>query len=143
LGILSTGELYSIWLEFATDRGRIRDDTKWKRAMANATSVKEVFDNLCSRFQADKAGSDSAMFRFDLSGDGGGQYWAHIDKGSCRSGAGEPPGTPDITVLATGDDFVKMVNGEIQPMMAFMQGKLKVQGNMGIALKLVNWFDMT
>ncbi|MHB8625761.1 MAG: SCP2 sterol-binding domain-containing protein [Aggregatilineales bacterium] len=111
--------------------------------MANATSVKEVFDNLCSRFQADKAGSESAMFRFDLSGEGGGEYWAHIDKGTCNAGAGAPPSTPDITVLAVGDDFVKLVNGELQPMMAFMQGKLKVLGNMGIALKMVNWFDLS
>ena len=111
--------------------------------MANATSVKEIFDNLCSRFQADKAGSDSAMFRFDLSGDDGGQYWAHINKGTCNSGAGEPPGIPDITVLSSSTDFVRLVNGEIQPMMAFMQGKLKVQGNMSVALKMITWFDMT
>ena len=111
--------------------------------MVTATSVKEVFDNLCSRFQAEKAGTESAMFRFDLSGDGGGEYWAHIDKGTCNAGAGAPPSPADITVLATGDDFVKLVNGELQPMMAFMQGKLKVQGNMGIALKMVNWFDLS
>ena len=111
--------------------------------MANATSVKEVFDNLCSRFQADKAGNESAMFRFDLSGEDGGEYWAHIDKGTCNAGAGVPPSTPDITVLAAGDDFIKLVNGDLQPMVAFMQGKLKVQGSMSIALKMVTWFDLS
>lgn len=34
------------------------------------------------------------------------------------------------------DDFVAMRNGELDGMTAFMSGKLKVEGDMGIAMKL-------
>ena len=36
----------------------------------------------------------------------------------------------------TSEDFVNMVNGQLAPQMAFMTGKLKIKGDMGLALKL-------
>src|SRR5271165_6140423 len=111
--------------------------------MATATSAKEVFENICSRFKADKAVGESALFKFDLSGDNGGQYWAKITNGSCSAGEGEPPAKPDITVISSAENFVKLVNGEMNPMMGMMQGKFKVDGNMSLALKMVSWFDLS
>ncbi|MDO8526862.1 MAG: SCP2 sterol-binding domain-containing protein, partial [Deltaproteobacteria bacterium] len=34
------------------------------------------------------------------------------------------------------EDFVKLANGALNPQMAFLGGKLKVKGDMGLALKL-------
>lgn len=34
------------------------------------------------------------------------------------------------------DDLVRMGTGDLNPMMAFMSGKLKVKGDMGIAMKM-------
>ena len=39
------------------------------------------------------------------------------------------------------EDAVAMMNGELNPTMAFMQGKLTVDGNMGMALKLGNLLE--
>ncbi len=112
--------------------------------MAKAANAKEVFDNLCSQFKPEKAPNEKAVFVFDLSGEGGSKYWSKIDNGTCDAGEGPLPAglTADITVLATAADFVALVNGEINPMMGFMQGKFKVQGNMGIALKMMTWFNL-
>ena len=107
-----------------------------------ATTAKEVFDNICERFQPSRAGHETAMFRFDLSGELGGQYWTHITDGTCAAGTGEPPSAPDITIVASGEAFVQLVNQQLQPMIALMQGKIKVQGNMGTALKMISWFDL-
>lgn len=45
-------------------------------------------------------------------------------------------GEADATILITWDDFVKMHAGELDGTMAFMQGKLKVEGDMSVAMQL-------
>ncbi len=45
-------------------------------------------------------------------------------------------GTADATILVTWDDFLKMRAGELDGTMAFMQGKLKVEGDMSVAMQL-------
>lgn len=38
------------------------------------------------------------------------------------------------------ENFEKMMNGELNPMMAFMSGKMKIDGDKGIAMKLASLF---
>lgn len=42
----------------------------------------------------------------------------------------------DATVSISWDDFIALSQGQLDPMMAFMQGKLKIAGDMMIAQKL-------
>lgn len=61
-------------------------------------------------------------------------------------------GTKDPNLVSTEDadaecsisvdkgDFDKLMSGDLNPMMAFMGGKLKIEGNMGIAMKLSSLF---
>ncbi|MDZ4777540.1 MAG: SCP2 sterol-binding domain-containing protein [Alphaproteobacteria bacterium] len=42
----------------------------------------------------------------------------------------------DCTIKLAWDDFLSMAAGKLDPTMAFMQGKLKVDGDMSIAMKL-------
>jgi len=111
--------------------------------MATATSVQEVFDNMCSRFQPDKAGKESATFSFDLNGDDGGHFWAKISDGTCDSGVGAPPISADCTIVTSAADFLGLINKTLSAMPAFMQGRVKIQGNMSLALKMMNWFDLS
>jgi len=52
---------------------------------------------------------------------------------SVSDGAGK---TADTTISVTLADFEKMVKGELDGTSAFMQGKLRVAGDMGLAMKL-------
>jgi len=109
--------------------------------MVKAESAKQVFENICSRFVPEKAGpADRGAFAFDL---GGEKYWALIEGGACAAGEGDGPTAPDITVRSTPESFVALVNGELNPMIAITTGKIKVQGNMGMALKMIGWFDLS
>lgn len=44
----------------------------------------------------------------------------------------------DVTLKASQETFVGIMNGTQDPNMAFMTGKLKVQGSMGFAMKLAS-----
>ena len=110
--------------------------------MGTYTSIPAIFENMCTVFVAEKAQTDTATIQFDLSGDNGGKYWVKVDKGTCASGTGAAPAAADMTLLTTGEEWLNVVNGTLNPMTAFMQGKIKVQGNMSLALKLQQWFKM-
>jgi putative sterol carrier protein len=42
----------------------------------------------------------------------------------------------DCTIIVAREDLESMVRGELDPTMAFMQGKLKINGDMSVALQL-------
>lgn len=42
----------------------------------------------------------------------------------------------DCIIRMSLDDFQEMVAGELDPTMAYMTGKLKIEGDMGVAMKL-------
>ncbi len=44
----------------------------------------------------------------------------------------------DVTLTASADTFQGMMTGDVNPTMAFMQGKLKIDGSMSQAMKLAS-----
>ena len=103
------------------------------------SSCKEVFDNMPSRFKKDAAKGLNATYQFDLSGDGGGQWHAGIANEQCEVKEGKAA-LPNITISMTAQDYLDMVNGKLNGQMAFMTGKLRIAGDMGLALRLQSLF---
>merc|ERR1712018_712173 len=65
-----------------------------------------------------------------------GQWYLDLKNGAGSCGAGEAPSSPDVTLRLKDDDFQKMFSGKLKPTTAFMTGKLKLEGDMGKAMKL-------
>src|SRR5262245_18980641 len=47
---------------------------------------------------------------------------------------------PNITISMKEGDYLDMINGKLNGQMAFMTGKLKIAGDMGLALKMKSLF---
>jgi putative sterol carrier protein len=104
-------------------------------------TVKETFEAMAGRFRADKSAGTNAVIQYDVSGDGGGTWNAVIKDGACVVKAG--PGTnPNLTLQISSQDWLDMLSGKQSGQMLFMSGKLKVKGDMGLAMKLASMFQM-
>jgi len=103
------------------------------------TSCQEVFDNMAGRLNKDAAKGLNAIYQFDLSGDGGGKWAVLINNEQCQVQSGAHV-SPNITISMAANDYLDMVSGKLNGQMAFMTGKLKIAGDMGLALKLQSLF---
>ncbi|MBI2346002.1 MAG: SCP2 sterol-binding domain-containing protein, partial [Deltaproteobacteria bacterium] len=100
-------------------------------------TVKEIFmRQLPAKLQAkpEVCKSVGAVVEFQLSGEGGGTWTLDCPAGgTIKEGGAEKP---QVTVIMDAADFVAMMGGGLNPQKAFLTGKLKVKGEMGVALKL-------
>jgi len=100
-----------------------------------ASTVKEFFRTLPEQLDADAAEDLDAVYQFDLSGTQGGQYVVTIREGACQVREGTHD-DPHVTLSMAGEDCVKVLSGQLSGQMAAMSGKLKVSGDLGLALQL-------
>jgi putative sterol carrier protein len=103
-------------------------------------TVKETFDLMPTKFKSANAGGVNKTIQYDISGDGGGTWHAVIKDGTCTVNPGAAS-APDLTVTMASSDWLDMIGGKLNGQMAFMSGKLKLKGDMGLAMKLGSLFQ--
>ena len=59
-----------------------------------------------------------------------------LKNGAGSVGAGKEGQEADVVMKCDSEDLVAMFQGKLSPTMAFMNGKLKIAGNMAAAMKL-------
>ena len=94
-----------------------------------------------SAFLPQKAGNARAVIALNLTGEGDGQWVVEVHDGKCEVREGIPPET-DVTVTMDAADFVALTSGRLNPVQAFMGGRIKVAGNVGLVMQLMNWFEL-
>jgi putative sterol carrier protein len=102
-------------------------------------TVRERFDTLEQRFLPDKAKGVDVKLQFLLSGSGGGEWYVVIKDGKIKVTKGKG-GKADATVKAEAKDYEKMANGEMNKTIAFLRGKLKIEGDRKYLDDWETWF---
>ncbi|XP_034948690.1 non-specific lipid-transfer protein-like [Chelonus insularis] len=115
--------------------------------LVNASASREIFqaDKVFKIFEvAMKEDEDNLIEKFRgvygfkiINGPGGAEgYWiinAKTGKGSVEYNGKEKP---DVVFTISDTDIVDFISGKLNPQQAFFQGKIKIKGNMGLAMKL-------
>lgn len=98
-------------------------------------NLSDFFSTVSDTFDAGAWGDRDAVLLFDITGAGGGKWTVTVEGGKATVAGGEA-GEPITTVMCSDEDLLGMINGELNPVSAFMQGKVKIGGDMSVAMKL-------
>ena len=99
-------------------------------------TVQEFFDALPSRVDPAKTAGMNNSFAFDIADVGA--WTVTVADGVVSVAEGQ--NDADCTISASGETLMKIASGEANPTTAYMTGKLKINGDMGAALKLQKLF---
>jgi putative sterol carrier protein len=103
-------------------------------------TAQQVLEAMPGAFLPEKAGDASATFQVELEGEGGGVWTVEVKEGACHVQAG-PAEEAGVTIQMDAADFVAFSTGKLDPVRAFMAGKFKINGNVGLVLQMMQWFE--
>ncbi|MZR29317.1 SCP2 sterol-binding domain-containing protein [Sneathiella litorea] len=98
-------------------------------------TLEEITEGMRERV-GDDSGLDATL-KFDFSDDG----VVFVDATSVPNVVSNEDKEADCTITITKENFEALASGDLDPTTAFMMGKLKVGGNMGLAMKLQSVFS--
>ncbi len=105
-------------------------------------TVAEVMEKMPGAFIPEKAAGVDSVIHFKFTGAEPGEWNAVIKDGKVEVARGIPHFKSNMTLTADSSDFVKMITGEMDPMQAFMQGKVKLAGDLNMAMKMMQMFKV-
>lgn len=99
------------------------------------TTVAEIFTAMATQVESDRLDGIDVVIGWSLSGDEEAEKTMSIADGalSVEDGLSD---SANATISMDSDDFKAMMSGELNPMMAFMGGKVKIDGDMSAVMKI-------
>jgi putative sterol carrier protein len=106
-----------------------------------ALTIETLMSKMPGAFLPEKAPGLDAVIQFKFTGEEAGDWYAAIKDGAVTVEKGEHA-SPKMTLTADSGDYVKIFTGELDGMKAFMEGKLKLAGDLNLAMKLTQMFKI-
>lgn len=107
--------------------------------MSETVSVKPVFESMPLSLNKEAAKDADAVYQFNLSGEGGGQFAVTIRHGACTVEEGIAP-EPQATISAAAADYINIITGAYPFGLAFINGRLKIEGDLRLVIRMGKYF---
>lgn len=104
-------------------------------------TVEKLMHRMPNAFRPEAAEGVDAVIQYHLTGAEAGDWIVTIQDGQCTVVEGVAE-NPRMTLTADSQDYKDVITGKSNAMQAFMQGKLKLAGDLNMAMKLPNFFKM-
>jgi len=104
-------------------------------------SFQDFFNGLENRIDAKKVTGMNATYQFVATGDNGGEYYVKLANGAPEVVQGHAD-SPTIVLTAAANDWQAIMNRQMNGQTAFLTGKLKIQGDVTLAMKLESIFNL-
>lgn len=103
-------------------------------------TAREFILQLPGRVRPEAIEGMETVFHFDIEGDEGGKFTVSVSRGTCTAGEGLN-GAPNCSVSASAENFMDVISGKTNAMMAVLMGKVKIT-NQGEMLKYAKIFGL-
>jgi putative sterol carrier protein len=99
----------------------------------------DVFEHgFVSRFRADAAAGEKIAYHFKI--EGAGDWCIKIEDRTIQIASGDCAFPSDLTITMAESDFLLLANGKEGLQLLFMTGRIRIEGSLPSALKLMKFF---
>jgi hypothetical protein len=99
-----------------------------------------AFEGMAAAFQPV---NQNTVIQYDVTApDGTRSYQLTVASGTCTLAKGAPVAAK-VTLTLSLPNFIRLIAGKLNGQLAFMTGKLKLSGDMGVAMVMQTWFPQS
>jgi putative sterol carrier protein len=109
--------------------------------MADELTIAKLMERMPKAFLPEKAAGVEATIQFHFTGAEAGDWTTHIAGGKCTVEKGQID-NPTLAVTVDSADWIAVISGKLNAMSAFAEQKLKLKGDLGLAMKMMNYFKL-
>jgi len=109
--------------------------------MADELTIEKLMELMPKAFLPEKAAGVEAVVQYKLTGDQAGDWIINIGGDECKVEKGVAE-DPKLTLTAEAGDYLDIITGKLNAMSAFAGGKLKLKGDLNLAMKLMDFFKL-
>ncbi|MGB4596161.1 MAG: SCP2 sterol-binding domain-containing protein [Anaerolineaceae bacterium] len=103
--------------------------------------IRDFITKIPNPYPLENLEDTKALVQLTIDCEGGGTWVADIHDNICEIKEGTTE-DPDLLIKANAENARKLMAGELDPMKAYMTGKIKVIGNLMLGLKLLKSINL-
>ncbi len=110
-----------------------------KVVLSEKMTARQMIEAMPQVFRPERARGINAVIQFQLSGEGGGNWYAVVKDGTCTVTEGVSQAA-HATIRMSASDYVDLATGKLGDMKAFLTGRVKTSGDAMLLRRMQTWF---